>query len=141
MPAFGDAVLLAVDAGLAAAAVLDADKVLAIAGVLEDEEARAVAAHATQSQRTTDLLRRMIDGEMIRAQLGDRDAEIGIAGGCVLLVVVFPRGKSATLLGVVFAYLYLVSGTILVPIVVHVLVDLRSLVLLPLVLGKVWTKP
>ncbi|QNO36880.1 CPBP family intramembrane metalloprotease [Protaetiibacter sp. SSC-01] len=48
---------------------------------------------------------------------------------------------TATLLGVVFAYLYLVSGTILVPIVVHVLVDLRSLVLLPLVLGKVWTKP
>ncbi len=47
---------------------------------------------------------------------------------------------TATLLGIVFAYLYLVSGTIVVPIIVHTLVDLRSLVLLPLVLGKVWSK-
>lgn len=46
---------------------------------------------------------------------------------------------TATILGVVFVYLYLVSGTILLPIVVHVLVDLRSLVLLPLVLGRVWS--
>ena len=46
----------------------------------------------------------------------------------------------ATLLGVIFAYLYLVSGSILLPIVVHTLVDLRSLVLLPLILGKVWSK-
>lgn len=46
----------------------------------------------------------------------------------------------ATVLGVVFAYLYLVSGSILVPIVLHVLIDLRSLVLLPLTLGKVWGK-
>jgi len=48
---------------------------------------------------------------------------------------------SAVVLGLVFAYLYLVSGTILVPIVVHALIDLRSLVLLPLVLGRVWSKP
>lgn len=47
---------------------------------------------------------------------------------------------TATLLGVVFAFLYLVSGTILVPIVVHALIDLRSLVLLPLVLRRVWRK-
>ena len=46
----------------------------------------------------------------------------------------------ATLLGAIFAYLYLVSGSILLPIVVHTLVDLRSLVLLPLILGKVWSK-
>jgi membrane protease YdiL (CAAX protease family) len=45
---------------------------------------------------------------------------------------------TATLLGAVFAYLYLVSGTILLPIALHLLVDLRALVLLPLVLGKVW---
>ncbi|WP_187264936.1 CPBP family intramembrane glutamic endopeptidase [Homoserinibacter sp. GY 40078] len=44
----------------------------------------------------------------------------------------------ATVLGAIFALLYIVSGTILLPIVVHVLVDLRSLVLLPLVLGRVW---
>lgn len=46
----------------------------------------------------------------------------------------------ATLLGVLFAYLYVVSGTIVLPIVVHALFDLRSLVLLPLVLGRVWSK-
>ena len=46
----------------------------------------------------------------------------------------------ATVLGVLFAYLYLVSGNILVPIVVHALIDLRSLVLLPLLVGGVWGK-
>ncbi|MCS0498899.1 CPBP family intramembrane glutamic endopeptidase [Protaetiibacter mangrovi] len=46
---------------------------------------------------------------------------------------------TATALGAIFAYLYLVSGTILLPIAVHAIVDLRSLVLLPLVIGKVWS--
>lgn len=46
----------------------------------------------------------------------------------------------ATALGALFAYLYLVSGSILLPIIAHVLIDLRSLVLLPLTLGKVWGK-
>lgn len=46
---------------------------------------------------------------------------------------------AATVLGAIFAFLYLVSGSILLPIVVHAIIDLRSLVLLPLVLGKVWT--
>src|SRR5690606_19165326 len=46
----------------------------------------------------------------------------------------------ATLLGAVLAYLYLVSGSILLPIIVHAVIDLRSLVLLPLVIGKVWSK-
>lgn len=46
----------------------------------------------------------------------------------------------ATLLGAIFAYLYLVSGSILLAIVAHALIDIRSLVLLPLLLGKVWTK-
>jgi len=47
---------------------------------------------------------------------------------------------TATVLGIVFVYLYLVSGSILLPIALHLLVDLRALVLLPLVLGKVWSK-
>ncbi|WP_166867664.1 MULTISPECIES: CPBP family intramembrane glutamic endopeptidase [unclassified Salinibacterium] len=46
----------------------------------------------------------------------------------------------ATLLGVVLTYLYLVSGSILVPIIVHAVIDLRSLVVLPLIVGKVWSK-
>lgn len=48
---------------------------------------------------------------------------------------------TATVLGIVLSYLYVVSGTILLPIVLHLLIDARSLVLLPLVLGRVWTKP
>lgn len=47
---------------------------------------------------------------------------------------------TSTVLGAVFGYLYLVSGSILWPIALHVLIDLRALVLLPLVLGRVWGK-
>lgn len=45
---------------------------------------------------------------------------------------------TSMVLGALFTYLYLVSGTILLPIALHVLIDLRALVLLPLVLGRVW---
>ncbi len=45
------------------------------------------------------------------------------------------------ILGVVFVLLYLVTGSILVPIVLHALIDLRSMVLIPVVLGKAWEKP
>jgi membrane protease YdiL (CAAX protease family) len=41
----------------------------------------------------------------------------------------------ATLLGLVFAALYVLTGSIAAPIVLHALVDLRSLVLIPLVVG------
>jgi membrane protease YdiL (CAAX protease family) len=44
----------------------------------------------------------------------------------------------AFLLGLVFTALYLLSGTILAPIVLHALVDLRSLVLIPIALGGAW---
>lgn len=43
---------------------------------------------------------------------------------------------ASTLIGVVFTALYLVTGSILAPIALHVLVDLRSMVLIPVVLGK-----
>ena len=43
------------------------------------------------------------------------------------------------ILGLVFSLLYLASGTILAPIVLHALVDLRSLVLIPLALGGAWS--
>ena len=42
----------------------------------------------------------------------------------------------STLLGAVFVVLYLVTGSIVVPIVLHALIDLRSMVLIPVVLGK-----
>jgi uncharacterized protein len=41
----------------------------------------------------------------------------------------------ATLLGLVFAALYVLTGSIAAPIVLHALVDLRSLVLIPIVVG------
>jgi membrane protease YdiL (CAAX protease family) len=44
----------------------------------------------------------------------------------------------AFVLGLVFTALYLLSGTILLPIVVHALLDLRSLVLIPVALGGAW---
>lgn len=43
-------------------------------------------------------------------------------------------------LGAVFVGLYLVTGWILVPIVLHALIDLRSMVLIPIVLGNAWEK-
>ena len=53
-----------------------------------------------------------------------------------------PQGMLfAFLLGLVFTALYLLSGSILVPIVLHALIDLRSLVLIPVALGGAWTLP
>lgn len=44
----------------------------------------------------------------------------------------------AALLGLVFTALYVLSGSIVVPIVLHALIDLRSLVLIPVALGGAW---
>jgi membrane protease YdiL (CAAX protease family) len=44
----------------------------------------------------------------------------------------------ATLLGLLFTLIYLLSGSILIVMAVHVLIDVRSLVLIPLVVRKVW---
>lgn len=46
----------------------------------------------------------------------------------------------ATILGLVFSLVYLLTGSIWVVIITHALVDLRSLILLPLVLHGVWRK-
>lgn len=46
----------------------------------------------------------------------------------------------AFVLGLVFTAFYVLSGTIVVPIVLHALIDLRSLVLIPVVLGRVWAE-
>jgi membrane protease YdiL (CAAX protease family) len=47
----------------------------------------------------------------------------------------------STLLGAVFVALYLVTGSIVVPIVLHAVIDLRSMVLIPIALGTAWEKP
>lgn len=46
----------------------------------------------------------------------------------------------AFLLGVLFTLLYLVTGTILAPIALHALIDLRSLVLIPIAVGGAWSR-
>jgi membrane protease YdiL (CAAX protease family) len=43
----------------------------------------------------------------------------------------------STVLGAIFVALYVVSGSILVPIALHALIDLRSMVLIPIALGHV----
>lgn len=45
----------------------------------------------------------------------------------------------AFLLGLVFTALYVLSGTIVVPMALHALVDLRSLILIPIALGGAWS--
>jgi membrane protease YdiL (CAAX protease family) len=46
----------------------------------------------------------------------------------------------ATLLGLVFSLVYLLTGSIWIVIVVHAIIDLRSLILLPLLVQNVWHK-
>jgi membrane protease YdiL (CAAX protease family) len=46
----------------------------------------------------------------------------------------------ATILGLAFSLLYLLSGSIWVVMAVHALIDLRSLVLIPLAVGSVWSQ-
>ena len=91
LPAFADAVQVAVDVGLDAAAVVDgSDRVLALAGLLEEDEARAIVAHATRGDDAPELLERMRNLQLIRAGLRDRDARIGFVAENIFLVVVFP---------------------------------------------------
>jgi membrane protease YdiL (CAAX protease family) len=70
------------------------------------------------------------------------DAVIAFLGATVLFGLLHayqgPLGVLFSMIvGVVFLALYLVSGSIVVPIVLHVLVDLRSMVLIPIVLGRI----
>ena len=97
VPPFAVAVRLAVEGGLAAAAILDVEgKSLAVAGALDDDEARAVAAVVTRRLRSPDLLGRMLDGEMIASSLDDREVSIGIAARCVFVVAVLGRDPVAS---------------------------------------------
>lgn len=97
VPAFATAVRLAVEAGLDAAAILDArGKPLAVAGALDDDEARALAALVTRRLRTPDMLDRMLGREMMTATVDDREVSIGIAASCVFFVVIHSREPAAT---------------------------------------------
>jgi hypothetical protein len=91
------AVRLAVEGGLAAAAILDVEgKPLAVAGALDDDEARAIEAVVTRRLRSPDLLGRMLEGEMMTSLLDEREVSIGIAASCVFVVVVLGRDPAAS---------------------------------------------
>ena len=79
----------AVDTGLEAAAVLDVDgKTLAVSGALDEVEARAIAAVISNCMRSSEVLSRMLDGELVESALDTRVIRIGIATRCVFVVVV-----------------------------------------------------
>jgi membrane protease YdiL (CAAX protease family) len=74
------------------------------------------------------------------------DALIAFAGATVLFGVLHLYQGAlgilfSTVLGVVFVALYLVTGSIVAPIVLHAIIDLRSMVLIPIALGRVWENP
>jgi membrane protease YdiL (CAAX protease family) len=73
--------------------------------------------------------------------VGDGPLAFGLAAvvfGLLHLYQGAPGILAATLLGLVFAALYVLTGSIVAPIVLHAVVDLRSLVLIPLAVGGVW---
>jgi membrane protease YdiL (CAAX protease family) len=72
------------------------------------------------------------------------DALVGFLGATLLFGVLHvyqgPLGiVFSTVLGAIFVMLYLVTGSIVVPIVLHVVIDLRSMVLIPIALGRILT--
>lgn len=87
-----------------------------------------------------ELLFRLALPALLFAVVGDGLLAFGLAAVLFGFLHLYqgPTGiLLAVVLGVVFTALYLVTGTILVPIALHVLVDLRSLVLIPIALGGV----
>lgn len=70
------------------------------------------------------------------------DALVAFLGATLLFGVLHvyqgPLGiVFSTVLGAIFVVLYLVTGSILVPIALHVVIDLRSMVLIPIALGRI----
>ncbi|MBX3194750.1 MAG: type II CAAX endopeptidase family protein [Schumannella sp.] len=75
-----------------------------------------------------------------------QDALVAFLGAAVVFGVLHvyqgPLGMLfAFVLGLVFTALYVATGTIVVPILAHALIDLRSLVLIPVVLGRAAETP
>jgi membrane protease YdiL (CAAX protease family) len=74
------------------------------------------------------------------------DAIVAFAGAMLVFGLLHlyqgPLGIGlSVILGAVFTLLYVVSGSILVPMVLHLIIDLRSLVLIPVLLGGVLRRP
>jgi hypothetical protein len=95
-PHFAHVARLGVEAGLAAAAILDGNgDALAVAGALDADEARAVAAFVTNQARSENLRARLHAGELLDGNFGERDVRVGIAAECVFIVVVLPNEPAA----------------------------------------------
>jgi membrane protease YdiL (CAAX protease family) len=70
---------------------------------------------------------------------------IAFAGAAILFGLLHVYQKvwgvlGATLLGVAFSLVYLLTGSIWITMIVHALVDLRSLLLIPVVVQGVWRR-
>lgn len=86
-----------------------------------------------------ELLFRLGLPALVFSLTGDALVAFGLAAVVFGLLHVYqgPVGiLFSTLIGIVFTFLYVVTGSILAPIVLHALIDLRSMVLIPVVLGK-----
>ncbi|CAN5505063.1 hypothetical protein BH09ACT4_BH09ACT4_15210 [soil metagenome] len=89
-----------------------------------------------------ELLFRLALPAILFGVFGNGPVAFGIAAVLFGLLHIYqgPQGMFfAFVLGVVFTALYVLSGSILVPIVLHALIDLRSLVLIPVALGGAWS--
>ena len=90
-----------------------------------------------------ELLFRLALPALLFGILGNGPLAFGLA--CLLFGMLHlyqgaPGILVSTVLGLLFAALYAVTGSIAAPIVLHALVDLRSLVLIPIVVGGAWKR-
>lgn len=157
--ASGTGIAVAIGAGVAVLAALVVPPLLARGSTLDDipaagdvkaiiprslGELRYGAALSVNAGVSEELLFRLGLPALAYAVTGD--AVVAFAGAAVLFGMLHlyqgPVGVVFTgVLGVVFTALYLVTGSILVPIVLHAFVDLRSMVLLPVALGAIKPLP
>lgn len=107
-------------------------------------ELRYGAALSVNAGVTEEVLFRLGMPALVFAVTGD--AVVAFIAATVLFGVLHvyqgaPGIVFSTIAGVIFTALYVVSGSILLPIAVHALLDLRSMVLLPVALGTVGPRP
>lgn len=99
------------------------------------------AALGVQAGLFEELLFRLALPALIFGIVGNGPLAFGLATvvfGMLHLYQGVPGILVATVLGLVFAALYVLTGSIAAPIVLHALVDLRSLVLIPIAVGGAW---
>jgi membrane protease YdiL (CAAX protease family) len=99
------------------------------------------AALGLQAGVFEELLFRLALPALVFGIVGNGPLAFGLAAlvfGMLHLYQGVPGILVSALLGLVFAALYVVTGSIVAPIVLHALVDLRSLLLIPIAVGGAW---